>query len=1641
MQTNNNNMINGKPELNGLHNNNKPIQSPVSTTMPTPVQIPPNYGTLYDNGQLATNEPQISQVQQPTQLQSVTNGQHLSSMQSNSSSSQMNCNNKPSEGLPGLLEFPDDGEDALLSNICSANQLNYQFKLAPVYTMYMMLRFRLSQKYKSELSFNEKLQSSALLIHKMVNYIREAVDTNHLDKQILPFWLANSSELLYFLKQDIHLSQVSYDAQELLADCVQITFKYLVNIMQQQLDYVLIAFFDPSDHVEEMSGNNSQQQVDTDPSVSQHDANSLDSLSRPTLKHVVQVLNETMSLLRGSRVNAALTIQLFSQLFHYISVWMFNKLISDQRSGLCSRYWGSKLTRRLNKIQQWAEKQGLELAADCHLSRIIQAAFFLQASKQDNIQDLPTISSQCFALNSLQLKCLLGNYVIGVNEPPLSAQLCNNLISIAQNTADEVVKQEGRNLQLHEDVDLQLPFLLPEDGHSCDIIKGLPACLLDFLEILQNSGHCWLWQNTQGPGSWKKFMMKEQQNQPQQPTLSGSSSGSSSSALNSNNNNNNNNINNITTIVAQPHTRPSINNHSEATPINTPQLQPTITTPTTITKNQQFHHMSSEDTGACPSVVKLKLSKKNNGLGLSIVAARGTNQINSGIYVKSVVPGGAADDDGRLDAGDQLLAVDDASLINVTQERAAELMCKSGPIVVLTVAKEAAYFHDLDALLNKSPLPPTTTQMSKQHMSMTASMPLLNNINGNGMVQSQNVVPINQQQQQTQFSSVTLPRNHLQPQQPPQQNQQAPVNKLNGFGQQQSQLQNNFNTLAHQHQHHHLSQVDSASHMIQHTGNQNGYRMRSMSQEILRSNANGNPHQPSNGLINQPTSALNNGNGVTSPLNKVQTRHSNNNNQVTSPIRALPNEHMRYGSERPVSIHGQQYHYNNNNNQQQTNGNGMHHPSSHLSQRNLPNEFGPRYGSERPASALASQYFINNNQQGMSAVQRLSNNLSNTDLVTSPIRPSPNGIANKFRQASLSELDEINYNNLHVAQAEQQAKLDELYGRVNPNRQSATQINQQLNQKQTQNSDNHFNNNFNNKTSRTKSLQEPVLISDEQQRVINNTNNNKMVGQLYEQIWSNNQNNSNTSNGNHSTAQRIIQQSQPYNQQTHRNANIDELNNFKNLEITNGFQHQQQKLNQDSVDNSNVNIRNKPPPSANLISSVSRSNMMNGNGHQNQFDLGQNKQPRNYENQIINHQQQQRQFMAKPAIPSKPFNLNIINNNSDEPLPPPPIQSVLANAATAKLINNNINQNGNGFPNNKWEHEQLNRLREDEETRLDLLRQRMDLLHSLESKSNRTNEEENKLNKLRTEIEFDKRVIEMNNQNLNSYMQDNEETETDDYSPDVRERLASQILKEEFVQRRRKLEDLNSNGNDDGSLFHAQKIDKRFVQFENTQNEIKREEFRFKNQQLNGRSTNPVNTNQFVSENSSSNLKNGFHSNSNGNHHQFDDSNHSDEHTSNQTSNNQRPQKHVQFMNETEIMSPKYSSIAPNSNVKTTSPDQKQQPDNNVTPPQQQKRVMFSETSKFLEFDRVEESNQIQPHTPCVIGANEIYVDQRLKQKQQQQQQQQMANMFVEGEKLSFKDKMKLFAMQSGENLAENADNKFKVSKKQREIESKFEIK
>jgi hypothetical protein len=1433
--------------------------------------IPPNYGVLYESGQVAPDQPRTptSNIQNP-----LLNQQNPTKIPINN---QMAINNNVSggePGLPGLLEFSEEAEKNLLATICSTNQSICQFKLAPVYTLYMMLRYRLSQKYKPDLTLNEKLSTISLLIHKMVNYIREAVDMNHLDRGVLPYWLANSSELLYFLKQDVHLSQISFDAQEALADCVQITFKYLVNIMQQQFDAVLGAFFDPSDHVDDLN-------IDLDSHNIQQTSQEFSSNNRPSIKHVIQVLNQTMSLLRGSRVNAALTIQLFSQLFHYISMWLFNKLVGkDQRIGLCSKYWGEKLLRRLSKIQLWAERQGLELAADCHLQRIMQSAFFLQASKCDP-QELSNISSNCFSLNSIQLKYLLKNYLLGPNEPPLNIQLCNNLISIAQNTADEVIKQEGRLVQLEEELDLQLPFLLPEDGHSCEIIKGLPSGLLDFLEGLQNSGLCWLWQNTQGPGSWKKFMSKD-------------------------------------SAILQQQQKKQQQSPAQNIPVA---IQPQNSSPIP----QQPLQKTSQPVLNEPQIVKIRLNKKNGGLGLSIVAAKGISQI-TGIYIKSIVPGGAADGDGRLGPGDQLLCVDEHSLINVTQEKAAELMTKSGPIVILTVAKDSASFNGLEALLcRSSPMP------QQQQLPITSSLPSLNSQNINFSVNNPGQI----------VTAATLPRNH----------------HLHQQQQQQTKQDNHV--------------VDSAHSVVQPSQSQIlTARQRSMSQEIL----NRAPQQQQQQQAPKPQVAPRpnfNQQHILSPTNSSNHHHIQ---------RTLPNEQqIRYGSERPVSMHQLQIQQHQ---QQQFNNN------HHQVVRNLPNELVPRFGSERPAptqSMIQQHHNINHHSRRFNSV---------TDTGTSPIRfnhqdsltTSNNQQQKMQRQASLNELDEINYNNQILHQQQQQLnpqrdpqlrqnsnnnKFDDLYGKVNPNRNSAHLI--------------------------TSTGQNGITIRNTNSSSSIDEQRTKSVSQLYEHIWS--------------QQQPVPSQQQQQNQRSSnpvQTKSIEDIHqNMRQMELGSAQNH---PMMHGRISRPNL-----------LFSSLQQ---QQSNGERvipiQRIDQINAVLPRNYENQVVSHGQ-------KPQLPPPPALLTKLNHNQITANNPKNFSSMskLHTASSSyqpqshqqhqhinhHSVNDLMSLNNRQPIKMSWEQQMQQQQRDEEQFRMNLLQQRIELLSELESKPQRTIEEENRLNKLKTEIEFDRRVLE-------NAIHENEE-----------------------------FEDLNYNNNNleqrnrvDEMIKHEQETYKINLQMKLKQEEMDRlQEARREEQRLR---KHVMNDNQDFQHHHHQQVK-------------------------------QTQQKHVQFMSNeqqqqqhiNEFRSNQNSNSAnssPKSNLKTasssTSSSSDQLDSSPSTPPppvpsmqshpqqQQQKRVMFNDTPNLLEFERPNSLNNdfddILPNTPCVIGANEVYVDKRLKMKQQMQQEHQQEKDEIEVEKLSFKDKMKLFARQTGElnaNMDEN--NKFKVSRKQREIESKFEVK
>ncbi|XP_055943711.1 afadin-like isoform X2 [Argiope bruennichi] len=527
--------------------------------------------------------------------------------------------------LPAVLEFWEDGEEAFLNAaITQLDPSQVQFKLSPTYALYMAARYRASTHFRPETTPNDRAHRLTALMNNVAAVMHQVIQDRYRDASALAFWLANTSELLHFLKQDRHLSAYTLDAQDLLAESVQLAFRSLVTCLQVELQDAMPAFLEDRDDINEEEG---------------------------TTADVLAVLASAMSLLRRCRVNAALTIQMFSQLFHFINMWLFNKVVCETRTNLCTRVWGARLKRRLGRVEAWAEKQGLELAADCHLSRIVQAAHLLQAPKS-NSEDLASISSLCFKLNSLQLQTLLERYQPAEDEPHIPRELIESVVKVAENTADEQARSEGREIKLEEDSDLQLPFLLPEDGYSCDIVRGVPAGLQEFLQPLIQAGYCRLTIQPTSSGYWTIYMSDQD--------IGRMPSGGRS---------------------------PSVHSH--------------------VDDNSSWKHHE-------PEVATIRLQKSNNGIGLSIVAAGGADHDKLGIYIKSVVKGGAADLDGRLQAGDQLLKVDGHSLVGVNQEKAAELMTRTGPVVTLEVAKQAAIYNGLSDLLSK---PSPTIQRGPRRMS------------------------------------------------------------------------------------------------------------------------------------------------------------------------------------------------------------------------------------------------------------------------------------------------------------------------------------------------------------------------------------------------------------------------------------------------------------------------------------------------------------------------------------------------------------------------------------------------------------------------------------------------------------------------------------------------------------------------------------------------------------------------------------------------------------------------------------------------------------------------------------------------------------------------------------------------------------
>ncbi|XP_067888170.1 PDZ domain-containing protein 2 isoform X2 [Heterodontus francisci] len=104
---------------------------------------------------------------------------------------------------------------------------------------------------------------------------------------------------------------------------------------------------------------------------------------------------------------------------------------------------------------------------------------------------------------------------------------------------------------------------------------------------------------------------------------------------------------------------------------------------TGMTDCRQSEHSTQRE--GC-QIWKMHMVKGSDGLGIQITGGRGSKRSPHGIIVTYVEEGGAAQRDGRLKAGDELLMINGQSLVGLSHQEAVALLRSAAGLVQLVVA-------------------------------------------------------------------------------------------------------------------------------------------------------------------------------------------------------------------------------------------------------------------------------------------------------------------------------------------------------------------------------------------------------------------------------------------------------------------------------------------------------------------------------------------------------------------------------------------------------------------------------------------------------------------------------------------------------------------------------------------------------------------------------------------------------------------------------------------------------------------------------------------------------------------------------------------------------------------------------------------
>ncbi|XP_028850560.1 ras-associating and dilute domain-containing protein isoform X2 [Denticeps clupeoides] len=540
------------------------------------------------------------------------------------------------------------------------------------------------------------------------------------DLQIIFFWMSNAIEILYFIQQKSptymqrieHLDKgskesllsatisVNEEAMTILEEVIMYTFQQCVYYITKTLYVVLPGLLDCNPFGAECT---------------------VSTIPEPVRK-ALSVFQSTQELLQTYLVHPEVQNQMFSYLFFFSNVSLFNQLM-DKGPG---RGWFQR--SRVLQIQtclwmllDWTKEAGLNHLAQKFFTKFCSAVAILSTPPQQLVHlSWKALSLEHPSLKPVQLHRILSQY-----------QLFSEITSVPiwQPTSEDEA-YIYRTVDLLESFENHPPIVLPSGGFCVDVDS---ECVVDSVYRQLLYIRHFLWGLRTKPTSngtadgQRELVIHSSPHLQAPPSLRGEGEGEVQGRGEEGENRERGRagkgevrqrgregegeerLREKVQRNGGPGRHPSqpLDSSCLLTPPNTPlypdaaPMQHAVLYPETNTHNPSPHpqhycppgHQSNgcppdhKSNGFISNGVEVELDKGPYGLGMGLIDGLHTELKAPGIYIRTLIPDGPAASDGRLHIGDRILAVNGTSLIGADYQSAVDLIRLGGGRLSFLVAK------------------------------------------------------------------------------------------------------------------------------------------------------------------------------------------------------------------------------------------------------------------------------------------------------------------------------------------------------------------------------------------------------------------------------------------------------------------------------------------------------------------------------------------------------------------------------------------------------------------------------------------------------------------------------------------------------------------------------------------------------------------------------------------------------------------------------------------------------------------------------------------------------------------------------------------------------------------------------------------